>query len=139
MWIQVLMVCQLAELYYKNPTIFKNLITQNFYPKISVTKTDESYIILVPEVLEPKSEKIILRGGSVQLLALIKSGGLDYALQYRSVVSQYGLKFLELPPEINLGSAKYESFYKKSQSAFLCSKGSHPWELNALVSQSPTE
>ncbi len=116
---RALMVCQLAELHYENATLFKNLITQNFYPKISATKTDDSYIILVPEVLEPRSEKIVLRGGSVQLLALLESGGLNYAFQYRSVALQHGLKFLELPSEIDLGSAKHESFYKKVKVHFM--------------------
>ena len=116
---RALIVCQLAELYYNDSTLFENLITQNFHPKISATKTDDLYIVLIPEVLEPKSEKIILRGGSVQLLALLESGGLDYAFQYRSVALQHGLKFLELPSEINLGSAEYESFYKKVKVRFM--------------------
>ncbi len=44
-----------------------------------------------------------LRDHSVALLALLEAGELDYAWQYLSVARQHHLRYLRLPPEINLG------------------------------------
>ena len=67
--------------------------------------------ITVPEILRPDSDKTIVRGSSIRLLALLESGDIDYSFEYRSVAEQQGLKFLELPPEINLGSSGQADFY----------------------------
>ena len=110
---RTLMVIQLAELYYNNQMIFDDLIACNFDPTISVTKNGDTSIVFVPEIFEPRAEKVVVRGGSVQLLALLDYGGLDYAFQYKSVAQQHGLRFLELPPPIDLSSSEYERDYKK--------------------------
>lgn len=110
---RTLMVTQLAELYYDNQTIFDDLIACNFNPTISVTKNGDTCIVLVPGVFEPRAEKVVIRGGSVQLLALLDYGGIDYAFQYKSVAQQHGLRFLELPALIDLSSHEHEEIYKK--------------------------
>ncbi len=110
---RTLMVTQLAELYYDNQTIFDDLIACNFDPTISVTKNGDTHIVFVPEIFEPRAEKVVVRGGSVQLLALLDYGGLDYAFQYKSVALQHRLRFLELPPPIDLSSSEYKGEYKK--------------------------
>ena len=46
---------------------------------------------------------ILLRGASIQLIALLESGDLDYGFEYESVIRQHGLKLLSLPDEVNLG------------------------------------
>ena len=45
-----------------------------------------------------------IRPKEVDLVALISSGVIDYMFQYRSVAIQHGLRYLELPDEINLSS-----------------------------------
>lgn len=110
---RTLMVTQLAESYYDNQTIFDDLIACNFEPTISVTKEGDTYIVFVPEIFEPHAGKVVVRGGSVQLLALLEYGGLDYAFQYKSVAQQHGLRFVELPDQIDLSSTEYEDDYKK--------------------------
>ena len=110
---RTLMVTQLAESYYDNPTIFDDLIACNFEPTISVTKEGDTYIVFVPEIFEPHAGKVVVRGGSVQLLALLEYGGLDYTFQYKSVAQQHGLRFVELPDQIDLSSREYEDDYKK--------------------------
>lgn len=72
--------------------------------EISVTKNGDTYIVFVPEVFEPRAEKVVIRGGSVQLIALLDYGGIDYAFEYKSVAQQHGLRFLELPAQIDLSS-----------------------------------
>ncbi len=107
-----LMICQLAELCYGDGMIFEDLLGSRFTMPIRASEDDGMYTILVPEILEPKKGGgVVLRGASVQLLALLESGDLDYAFEYASVARQHGLEFLELPPEINLGIAEHESDY----------------------------
>jgi molybdate/tungstate transport system substrate-binding protein len=111
---RALIVCQLAELYYGEPAIFEDLIKNNFETPITVSKSGIIYTISVPEVLEPK-ETITVRGSSVQLLALLDSGDIDYAFGYQSMAEQHGLSFVPLPPEINLGSQEpeYVNWYEQ--------------------------
>jgi molybdate/tungstate transport system substrate-binding protein len=45
------------------------------------------------------------RPNETDLLALVQSGELDYAWSYRSIAVTAGLKYLELPPEIDLSDA----------------------------------
>ena len=110
---RTLMVTQLAESYYDNQTIFDDLIACNFEPTISITQEGDTYIVFVPEIFEPHAGKVVVRGGSVQLLALLEYGGLDYTFQYKSVAQQHGLRFVELPDQIDLSSTEYEDDYKK--------------------------
>ena len=83
-----IMVLQLAEKYYKKPGLYQRFI--NSRPK---------------ENIRPKS---------VELVALLQTGHMDYAWEYRSVAVQHELKFVELPDEINLGNYKYDNFYKQA-------------------------
>lgn len=102
---RALMACQLAELYYGNATIFEDVLGKSS-PPITVDEIDGTYTITVPEVL--KSPKLTIRGSSIGLLSTIESGDVDYAFMYKSVAEQHGLKFLELPGEINLSSDSYK-------------------------------
>ena len=85
---RALMVIQLAEVYYKTPGLYAQLIS-NF------SNTN----------IRPKS---------VELISLLKSGNMDYAWEYRSVALQHDLKFIILSDEINLGNYKYDSYYGKA-------------------------
>ncbi|MEA1963514.1 MAG: tungstate ABC transporter substrate-binding protein WtpA [Candidatus Aerophobetes bacterium] len=85
---RAVMVMQLAEKYYKIPSLFKKL--QASIPQRNI---------------RPKS---------VELIALLEAGALDYAFEYRSVAVQHNLKFVELPPQINLSSAEYDDFYRNA-------------------------
>jgi molybdate/tungstate transport system substrate-binding protein len=53
-----------------------------------------------------------IRGDSTQLLALLSSGEVDYAWEYRSVAEQHHLRFLRLPAQINLGDPSLGATYK---------------------------
>lgn len=115
---RALMAIQLAEVYYQNPTIFKRIIADHFNPAISVQKDKDTYTIFLPEIIKPRDAKFSLRGGSIQVLALLDAGVIDYAFEYRSVALQHGLKFIELPPQVNLGSPGQEDFYQKVKVRF---------------------
>ncbi|MEA3408586.1 MAG: tungstate ABC transporter substrate-binding protein WtpA [Chloroflexota bacterium] len=85
---RTLMVWQLAEKHYNEPGLYDRL--------------DES---CPPENIRPKS---------VELIALLESGDMDYAFEYRSVAVQHGLNFVELPEEINLSMVKHADFYSQA-------------------------
>ena len=54
-------------------------------------------VIDVPEILETSSgSNIVLRGASIQLVALLESGDLDCAFEYESVARQHGLRVRRL-------------------------------------------
>ncbi len=84
-----LLVWQLAEKHYNVPGLYQTL--------------DEH---CPPENVRPKS---------VELIALLQSGDMDYAFEYRSVAVQHGLKFVELPDEINLCCVEHADFYKQAK------------------------
>ncbi|BDC36176.1 MAG: tungstate ABC transporter substrate-binding protein WtpA [Candidatus Methanoliparum thermophilum] len=105
---RTLMVFKLAELYY-NTSIF-DLITNN--TKITINETDGTYLIKSPEHLEPRG-KVTIRDKSVDLVHLVKAGEIDYAFEYRSVAVQHGLKFVDLPAQIDLSDVEYTDLYGK--------------------------
>jgi molybdate/tungstate transport system substrate-binding protein len=104
------MVCELADDYYADNTIFEKVMG-DFSPPITVSDNLEAHVIAVPETLKPK--KVIMRGYSVTLLSLLESGDLDYSFEYESVARQHGLGFVELPPEIDLSSRDFSDRYGK--------------------------
>ena len=79
---------KLANLYYKNPNIEENLVKS--CPKANI---------------KPKA---------VELVAQVQSGELDYAFEYLSVAVQNGLKYVELPDELNFSNPQYANFYAKA-------------------------
>jgi molybdate/tungstate transport system substrate-binding protein len=109
-----LMVAQLAVSYYGEEDLFYHLLGDRFTLPVRVQTREGISTILVPEVLQPEAGKgLVMRGGSVQLLGLLESGDLDYAFEYESVARQHGLKFLALPPEIDLSDEAYEDHYAR--------------------------
>lgn len=106
---RALMMCQLAEEYYSNFSIFENVLGA-FSPPISINNDTGIYNISVPEVLNPLKD-ITLRGSSLVLSILIESGTLDYSFEYESVAKQRGLEFLEFAPEIDLSSENCSENY----------------------------
>jgi len=86
---RTLLVWQLAEKYYNVPGLYQKL--------------DEH---CPPENVRPKE---------TDLIALLQSGDMDYAFEYRSIAVQHGLRFVELPDEINLCCIEHAEFYQQAQ------------------------
>jgi molybdate/tungstate transport system substrate-binding protein len=76
--------CMLAEKYYKKPGFADKLLSKN------------------KEYIRPKE---------VDLVALLESNAIDYMFQYKSVAVQHGLKYIELPKEINLSDPSKNEIY----------------------------
>ncbi len=109
---RAVMVFQLAELHYGDEQIFDDLILDN--TGITITEEGEgTYLIKTPEDQKPNTEKVDIRPKSVELVAFVEEGGLDYAFEYRSVAVQHNLAFVDLPEPIDLSKVEYADFYKK--------------------------
>ena len=85
---RTLMVWQLAEKHYKIAGIYDSLYETS------------------GDLMRPKS---------VELIALLESGDLDYAFEYSSVAEQHNLNYVELPSEINLSDVDFEDFYAQAE------------------------
>jgi molybdate/tungstate transport system substrate-binding protein len=103
---RAMMACWLAGLLYDNSDIFYDVLGDFDYPILPQVE-DRQCTILVPEIIRP--QKVSVRGSSVVLLGILESGDIDYAFEYKSVAQQRGLRFLEFPPEINLGSDDFQN------------------------------
>lgn len=113
---RALMVYSLAQEFYQNYSLFNDMFQGSFVTPITYFADDDITTITVPEIVETKQgASIVIRGASIQLIALLQSGDLDYAFEYESVIQQHGLKMVHLPDELNLGSAEYEDFYQQVQ------------------------
>jgi molybdate/tungstate transport system substrate-binding protein len=99
------MAMKLAELYYKKP-IFHELIEKHTNIKANGTK------ILTPKDITTDG-KVVIRDKSVDLIALLESGSIDYAFEYKSVALQHNLSFVELPDEVNLRNPLLKDWYEQ--------------------------
>lgn len=59
-----------------------------------------------------QKDKDFIRPKEVDLVALLESDAVDYMFQYKSVAVQHGLKYLELPSDINLGDPAKNDLYE---------------------------
>lgn len=82
---RILLVWQLAESYYQKPGLYKQL-----------------------DAAVPLKH---IRPKSVELVALLQSGEVDYVYGYRSVAEQHKLRFVTLPPEIDLSDMNKANIY----------------------------
>lgn len=113
---RALMALRLAENFYQKHGIFNQVIKGQFRYPVTLFEEDEYSEITVPEIVEPVSGSgVIIRGASVELIALLESGDLDYAFEYESVIRQHGLAWIDLPDAINLGSGDLAEEYARVQ------------------------
>ncbi len=113
---RALMALQLAEPVYGSPIIFEDMIMGRFKTALTAKEENGRTVIHVPEIVEAKQDSgIVIRGASIQLIALLESGDLDYAFEYESVIRQHGLQLVQLPDAVNLGSEQYQADYKQVQ------------------------
>ncbi len=83
-----LIVWKLAERYYKRPGLAAQLNAH--CPPANIRPSDS------------------------ELVALLQSGELDYYFGFRSEARLGGFRYVELPPEINLGAMKYAKSYSQA-------------------------
>jgi molybdate/tungstate transport system substrate-binding protein len=110
---RTLMSLGLAETYYDDPTLVQDAVGSHFSMPITAKTVNGITTVSVPQLLEPTDSHLVLRNADMELLALLQSGNVDYTIDYKSVVMQDGLKYLELPPEVNLGDINEVQTYQK--------------------------
>lgn len=93
----------LSNIHYKDDSIFKNLIASN--TAITASESGGRYTVNVPENLNPKSSRVIIRPDPETLYPMILAGDIDYAFGYMgSVIGEgpAGIKTVSLPSQVNL-------------------------------------
>ena len=109
---RALMTYALAQDYYRKNTLFRDMFSGQFTFPLGIFKDNGLTTITVPEIVETKpGSHIVIRGASIQLIALLESGDLDYAFEYESVIRQHQLELLQLPDALNLGAAGLNQAY----------------------------
>jgi len=107
-----LMVLEMANAVYHKADLLGDLLESQFRYPVTVARSDIATVIHVPEILETvDNAHIILRGASMQVIALLQSGDVDYAFEYESVIQQDGLQMVQLPDSLNLGSPGQNAAY----------------------------
>jgi molybdate/tungstate transport system substrate-binding protein len=96
---RTLLVWQLAEKHYEEPGLYEKL--DDHCP---------------PENVRPKE---------TDLIALLQTGNMDYAFEYRSIALQHGFNLVELPQEIDLSLLKHADLYSQAEVEL---SGSEPGE-----------
>jgi molybdate/tungstate transport system substrate-binding protein len=86
---RALMVAQLAEQHYRVPGLTSRLLAA-----------------MPPRYLRPKE---------ADLVALVQVGELDYAWSYRSIAVATGLRFVALPPEVDLSDQGRADWYRQAK------------------------
>jgi molybdate/tungstate transport system substrate-binding protein len=108
-----MMVSLLADRYYQNTTLFPALIGNHFTPSLEVSDAGGIATVRLPEVLRPSDKKLVIRDGSIFVLSHLEAGGIDYAFEYQSVAEGHNLRWVNLPPEIDLSSPEFGEEYGK--------------------------
>jgi molybdate/tungstate transport system substrate-binding protein len=111
-----LMAFALAEQRAGRYNLFAPMFDGQFTYGLTIFRDDDLTTINVPEIFETQSgSHVVVRGSSIQLIALLQSGDLDYAFEYESVIVQHELGLLRLPDEVNMGEVNFEHLYNGVQ------------------------
>jgi tungstate transport system substrate-binding protein len=107
-----LMTIGLAEGNYNYPFIFDTLVKP--YSKITKTSSKNTWTIDVTTTA-PDGKKLTITPTGPDIAPLIKDGKVDYGFEYSSVAVQSGLKYVKLPPEIDLSDPARMAVYQTMQ------------------------
>ncbi len=100
---RTLMVWQLAEIHYGATGLYDSLF---------------------------EADGDLMRPKSVELIALLESGDLDYAFEYTSVAAQHSLNYVSLPTEINLSDVSFSDCYAQAEVEIA---GAEPGETITMI------
>jgi molybdate/tungstate transport system substrate-binding protein len=110
------MVIQLAEIFYGQEEIFDKLVEKNSEIIYSFNNGTHNIIIPKNSEIHPKNDKIVMRDAEIHLMTSLELGEIDYLFIYRSVAYQFegqGVKYLELPAEIDLSDTAHANTYEQ--------------------------
>lgn len=140
---RALMVCQLAQTYYYDEAGNFGLTPDPnanglYNALIQGTGMDQGRVGGIGEVVRSKS---------VDLIALLQSGDLDYAFEYQSVAAQHGVNYFEISEDGLTGPGLIDPINLSQESVIPNSTiGQHYegeagfyWEASVEIQKSPTE
>ena len=104
-------VIGLAALELHNLSLLRSLVIDKI-PGSSYRLINGTLDIYVPASIEPRGN-LVIRPKEVDLVALLESGVIDYAFEYKSVAVQHGLRYVELPRSISLGDPSEKDSYAR--------------------------
>ena len=93
--------------------IFSALIGNRTDPPLVVEERGDRLRVVLPELLKPGTRTFAVRDGSIYLLSLLDTGGIDYAFEYRSVAQEHGLQWVELGHAIDLSDPDQAGDYRQ--------------------------
>ena len=109
---RAMLVLLLAEREAGAP-VFGPVLGDHLAPPLAPEANGSRLEVVLPELVRPApGGKVAIRDGSVFLLSLLEAGGIDYAFEYRSVAEGRGLRYVRLPPSIDLGSVEHADVYR---------------------------
>jgi molybdate/tungstate transport system substrate-binding protein len=82
------------------------------HSNIALEAVDDRCHVRAPSVIDVR-DPLVMRPKETDLVALLQSGAIDYLFIYRSVASQHGLSFFELPDEFSLSLVEQSDTYAK--------------------------
>ena len=97
--------------YYNDPSIFPTVLSDHLDGEVTISSDGERTTLTLPPFIRPSDGKLAIRDGSIFLMYLLNSGGIDYAFEYLSVAKEHGFSYVKLPPEIHLGAKEYADHY----------------------------
>jgi len=104
---RAVMSVQLAERVYGVDSIFTSLLGS--HSTMTRTFSDNKYTI---DVTKPSPDgKLLIGKNGPDVIAILKDGKADYAIEYSSVAIQNGLPYIELPIGMDLSSQDYAGTY----------------------------
>ncbi len=136
---RTLMVIQLTQKYYYDEAAELGLVPDGdadglYDALIPGSDHERGRIGGINETRRPSGSVEVVKSKSVELIASLQSGDLDYAFEYRSVAVQHGLNFIELGDVINLcqqgeisgTNITYEEFYQEASVQVMKEPGPPP-------------
>jgi molybdate/tungstate transport system substrate-binding protein len=110
-----LMVMALANIYYQK-NVFQNLVEN--YTNIKLVENNSSYYIELPPTnfLKFNTSKIMIEPKETDLLPALENNQIQFLWIYKSDAVQKKLPYLQLPDELNMGSANpsiINNYYSK--------------------------
>jgi molybdate/tungstate transport system substrate-binding protein len=101
----------LLSLYKGDIGILESLVIDRI-PGSRYTLSNETLEIYIPASFTPR-DGLVVRPKSVELLSLLESGELDYAILYKNEAVAHHLHYIELPPVASLGDPSLAQNYSR--------------------------
>lgn len=126
---RAVMTIQLAERVYGTDTIFSSLL--GAHGKMTKTFADGIYTI---DVTKANGDgKLLIGKDGPDVIAQLKSGKADYAIEYSSVVIQNGLPYITLPSGMDLSDQTQNSKYATVKVKRMVSSGTSTETGTAII------